>query len=129
MTNHLEPFVDRVPRLFPPAQQPLRDPHPTQNPFPSSSLHILDLFKDIVRVLVLLSRSGREVGPRDQELREERVGRDRGGRGGGEQGGRERGEVQRDVEMGQESEAIVSGGRGERPIQRKTAGVGRTDHS
>lgn len=105
-TNHLESLVDRVPRLVPPAQQRLRDPDPTQNPFPSPSLHILDLFKDIVRVLVLLSRSGREVGPRDQELGEERVGCDGGGGGGGEQGGREWGEVQRDVEMGQKSEAV-----------------------
>lgn len=92
-TDHLETLVDRVPGLVPPFERALRDPDPTQYALPAAALHVLDLLKDIVRVLVLLGRAGREVGARDEELREERVGGDGGRREGGEERGRERGEV------------------------------------
>lgn len=68
-THHLQRLRDGLRCLFPPRQTSLSDRHARDDSLSPTSLHALELLKDVVRFLVLCHGTLGERSARGEELR------------------------------------------------------------
>lgn len=85
-TNQLFCFRHGCSSFVPATESSLSRAQSVEDGFSTSTLHRLDLLKDVIRLLILGSRAGEEGGLGEEELGEEGVGREGGRGGGGEEG-------------------------------------------